>query len=121
MPTYCLTVAFSVAINSWAPHVGGSEFEFPAWIMFFLFTALPTEISQLFCDAASVDGFHVPEAMGWLSDFQSVSCQDLLFGLGRFWLTLRFIPQLNSQQIFHLSHSNLSSSNRVGELILPPV
>jgi hypothetical protein len=68
---YCLTVEFSVAISSSAPQVGGSEFELPAWIIFFLSTALLTRISQLFCDAASVAGFQVPEAMGWPSDFQS--------------------------------------------------
>jgi len=69
---YCLTVEFSVAMSSSAPHVGGKELELPAWMMFFRLTALPTRISQLFCEAASVAGFQVPEAIGCPSDFQSV-------------------------------------------------
>lgn len=71
MPTYSLTVAFPEAINSAAPHFGGESFEFPAWMMLFLSTARPTNMSQLFCEAASVAGSHVPAAIGWPFDFQS--------------------------------------------------
>ena len=53
-------VAFSVAISSAAPHVGGAEFEFPAWIMDFFPSAFPTSMSQLSWDSASMAGVQEP-------------------------------------------------------------
>jgi hypothetical protein len=61
-------VAFSVAINSAAPHVGGAEFEFPACMIFVVLIASPTRISQLSCDSASMAGVHDPPesaTMAW--------------------------------------------------------
>jgi hypothetical protein len=54
-------------MSSAAPQVGGAELEFPAWIMDFEERALPTRMSQLFCDFASAAGFQVPAwtATGW--------------------------------------------------------
>lgn len=78
---YCFTVEFSVAISSSAPQVGGSELEFPAWMISFLCTVVPTSMSQLFCDAASVAGSQEPDAIGWPSDFQSAPVNTSLNGL----------------------------------------
>lgn len=56
-------------MSSCAPHVGGAEFELPIWRMFFSFKALPTEIAQLFCEAASAAGVQeIPSAIGWTPD-----------------------------------------------------
>lgn len=46
-------------------HVGGESLELPACMIGFLFTADPTDMPQLFCDAASIAGDQLPAAMGW--------------------------------------------------------
>ena len=51
--------------------------EFPAWMMLFFPSAVPTDWIQLFWDAASVAGFHVPEAIGCTPD-QSIGVSLLM-------------------------------------------
>jgi hypothetical protein len=50
-----------------APHSGGGWFQLPAWMMLVLLRARPTWMFQFTWDVASIEGFHVPEAMGWPS------------------------------------------------------
>jgi hypothetical protein len=58
-------VELPLAISSAAPQVGGAELELPAWIILVVLRAVPTCISQLFWDAASIAGDQEGEAMGW--------------------------------------------------------
>lgn len=65
---------FSVAISSAAPQAGGFISDVPAWIIEGVSRAVPTSMSQLSWDSASVAAVQVPMlvAAAWPAESQSV-------------------------------------------------